>query len=223
MTEKIEFLKTLPLFSNIDERTFEWIETSFSERTYKQGSVVIWEEDESKEMFIVCDGWLKVVKTSEIGREMILNLLKSGDTFNAMSAFNKFYNPATVIALEESHLMSIQYEDMSDLLDQHPQLARTLLQNFAARLQKMTAMVGNLSLQPVDVRLADLLITGATDDVFKRRKWLTQKEMASLIGTVPEVANRLLNDFVEEGIIEMNRHQIRIVNHDLLKKKANLV
>ena len=87
----------------------------------------------------------------------------------------------------------------------------------------MTAMVGNLSLQPVDVRLADLLITGATDDVFKRRKWLTQKEMASLIGTVPEVANRLLNDFVEEGIIEMNRHQIRIVNHDLLKKKANLV
>lgn len=198
------------------------LECSLIEKTFNTGDVVVWEGDEGNEMFIVKEGWLKVIKTSESGREVILNLLKAGDTFNAMSAFIKFMNPATVIALEESFLLSIKYEKMSNLLEHDPQIAKMLLQNFAARLQKMTGMVGNLSLQPVDVRLAELLITGADGDIFKRRKWLTQSEMASLIGTVPDVINRLLNELVEKGVIELKRNQIRILDHEYLVKKAKI-
>lgn len=208
---------------NFNNRALEMLEHAIVGKNYKQGNVVIWEGDESSEMFIVKRGWLKVVKKSVAGREVILNLLKSGDTLNAMSAFIRFTNPATVIALEDSLLLSIKYDKMSDMLEHDPQIAKMLLQNFAGRLQKMTDMVGNLSLQPVDVRLAELLITGAEDNIFKRKKWLTQGEMAALIGTVPDVINRLLNELVEKKVIELNRNQIRILNREYLEKKTNFI
>jgi len=46
--------------------------------------------------------------------------------------------------------------------------------------------------------------------------------MAARLGTVPDVINRALRDMVEEGFIEVERHQIRIVDQEGLKAKAML-
>jgi DNA-binding transcriptional regulator YhcF (GntR family) len=44
--------------------------------------------------------------------------------------------------------------------------------------------------------------------------------MAARLGTVPDVVNRALRKLVEEGAIELDRHQIRLLDPDLLRSKA---
>lgn len=207
-------------FAGLDEMSLALLRRSLLDKKILAGEAVIWEGDISQEMYIVKSGWLKVVKTSEKGREVILHLLRPGDIFNALAALVRFDNPATVIALDDSVLQSLSYGTMSSLLEQHPQFARQLLEKFAGRLQKMTELIGDLSLRSVEARLAELLINNAVDNVFIRQKWLTQSEMAALIGTVPDVLNRVLNHFVEEGYIELNRGHIKITNLRKLEKKA---
>jgi CRP/FNR family transcriptional regulator len=207
-------------FSSLDETSLALLKRSLIDKKILAGEVVIWEGDVSQEMYIVKSGWLKVVKSSEKGREMILHLLRPGDIFNALAAFIRFDNPATVIALDDSVLQSLSYGSMASLLEQHPQFARQLLEKFAGRLQKMTELIGDLSLRSVETRLAELLINNAVDNVFVRQKWLTQSEMAALIGTVPDVFNRVLNHFVEKGYIELNRGQIKIINRSGIEEKA---
>jgi len=191
-------ISSVPLFSGLDENMIQILNQSLFRKTFQTGEIIIWEGDVSTELFIIWEGWLKVVKTSATGREMILNVLGPGDIFNTMAAFIKIENPATVIAFEDCVLYSLKYETLIHLMDGNPEFSRRILGKIATRLHQLTEMIGDLSLLLVEARLADLLISRSDGKIYKRKKWLTQAEMAALIGTVPDVVNRLLNTFVEK-------------------------
>ena len=129
-------------------------------------------------MYIVKEGWLKVVKTSSVGREIILNILGPGNVFNTIAVFVKFNNPDTVIAYEKTNLYSVRHATISKLLDINQDFPCSLLEQFALQLQKTTEMIGSLSLQTVENRLANFIISGADDGSFMRSKWALE----SMIG-----------------------------------------
>lgn len=210
-------------FSGLDENSLCLIRKKLEKKKFSAGEIVIWEGDISQEMYFIKEGWLKVIKSSEAGREIILHLLGPNDMFNALAAFVKFDNPATVISLENSILFCLSYENMAALLEQHPVFSRQLLEKLAMRLHKLTGLIGNLSLRTVEARLAELLLKEAEENVFVRQKWLTQTEMAALLGTVPDVLNRILNNFVEMGFIEFDRYQIKIINRKKIEEKAGFI
>ncbi len=210
-------------FSGLDENNLYLIRKKLEKKKFSAGEIVIWEGDISQEMYFIKEGWLKVIKSSEAGREIILHLLGPNDMFNALAAFVKFDNPATVISLENSILFCLSYENMAVLLEQHPVFSRQLLEKLAMRLHKLTGLIGNLSLRTVEARLAELLLKEAEENIFVRQKWLTQTEMAALLGTVPDVLNRILNNFVEMGFIEFDRYQIKIINRKKIEEKAGFM
>jgi CRP/FNR family transcriptional regulator len=84
----------------------------------------------------------------------------------------------------------------------------------------LVKLVEDLSLRSVESRLARMLIDGSASGVIQRHRWTTQAEMAARLGTVPDVVNRALRKLVEEGAIELDRHQIRLLDPDLLRSKA---
>lgn len=71
-------------------------------------------------------------------------------------------------------------------------------------------------------RLARLLLEQAADGVLLRHRWTTRTEMAALIGAVPDVLNRAMRPLVEEGLIQIERHQIRIVDRQRLEGQITL-
>lgn len=83
-------------------------------------------------------------------------------------------------------------------------------------------MVENLSLQTVEARLAGIFLEHSTSDVLNRRRWSTQTEMAARLGTVPDVLNRALRSLADEGLIQIERHQIQILDRKGLERKAML-
>ena len=214
-----ESLKKFLPFSCLDDNELSIITNSLTEKHTLADEVIIWEGDSSDELYLIEKGWLKVVISIQPGREIILNILGPGDVFNALAAFVKIEVPATVIALEDCILHRVSNENMSIILDHNPSIARNFLQQIALRLQKMTDFIGDLSLKNVEARLAELLISRADDNIFHRQKWLTQSEIAGMIGTVPDVINRLLNNFVEAGLIKFDRYKITILEPDELKAK----
>jgi Mn-dependent DtxR family transcriptional regulator len=72
-------------------------------------------------------------------------------------------------------------------------------------------------------RLAKLLLLQLSDDqqtVIPRQRWATQAEIAARLGTVPDVVHRALRSLAEEGLIQVNRHQIIILDRAGLTAKA---
>jgi len=215
-------LSSVPYFSKLDTATFESIAQTALRRIYNKDQTILLEGDPNSGLHIVESGWLKAIKMSTAGREQVLQVLGPGDTFNAIGVFTGIPNPATVMALETSAVWSIRRETMLRLLDEHPTLAKTVIQVLAGRMLHLVSLVEDLSLRSVESRLARMLLEEAVGTTVQRERWATQEEMAFRIGTVPDVLNRALRKLADEGAIEVARHQIRILDQEKLTASADV-
>lgn len=220
--EVIRLLAAATFFQGLDRATLESVAQTAVEHLYQPDQLVILEGEPSVGLFIIQWGRLKASKMALDGREQILELLGAGDLFNAVSVFANQPHPATVTALESSKIWMIPQEAMLQLLEANPQLARGVIQNLAGRVLHLVALVEDLSLRSVEARLVRLLLEKSVDGVIARRRWATQTEIAARLGTVPDVISRSLRKLANQGLIQIDRHTIRILDRPKLVVLAKL-
>jgi CRP-like cAMP-binding protein len=218
-----EILRAVSYFSALDQNWLNRLALSAIRRVYDPDQVILLEGEPCMGLYIVESGWLKAIKISVDGREQVLQTLKPGDVFNAISVFTDHPNQATVIALETSHVWLLEREALLRFIDEHPLLMRQVVQDFAGRIMHLIQMVEDLSLRSVEARLARLLLGKARDKYVQRRRWATQAEMAARLGTVPDVINHALRKLVGQGIIRVERHQIQILDQEGLRIIAQMI
>jgi CRP/FNR family transcriptional regulator len=171
-------------------------------------------------LFVVESGWLKSVKVSPAGREQVIRFVGPGEVFNEVGVLVGSPNLVTIIALEPAAVWVVQRDTLFALIDQHPRLARFVIQSLAQRTQHLIGLVEDLSLRSVEARLARVLLEQAKADTVRRRRWTTQAEMAARLGTVPDVLNRALRNLVEQELVVVERHQIKILNRKGLEARS---
>ena len=213
-------LKAVSYFAKLDDAALASVERAAIRRDYDAEQVILIEGEPCAGLYIVESGWLKAVRIGLDGREQVLQTLKPGETFNAISVFTDAPNQATVAALEPSAVWMVRREVLLNLLEEHPPLARQVIQELAGKVQHLIRMVEDLSLRSVEARLARLLLEQAEGGSVQRRRWATQAEMASRLGTVPDVVNRALRKLSDGGLIHVERHQIQILDKEGLKTVA---
>ncbi len=214
-----EFLRGLPLFQGLDDSAVEEISRLAQRLSYGPGQLIGLEGEPCTAVYFVAQGWVKVYKLSLEGREQVLTRLGPGDSLYLVPAFDGGPNPASAETLTKAVLYAFRREDFLWVVRRHPQMALAVLQDFAAKLRHLTALVEDLSLRTVEGRLAKLLLDLAAEgDVAPRR--MTQQEMAAQLGTVREVVARALAELEREGLIRKERHRIVITDRAGLEAKA---
>ncbi len=216
----LELLLSVPYLGGVDAATLTAIGEAAVLRHYAAGQTIFVEGEASAGLFIVQDGYLKSVKVSMSGREQVVRVVGPGDVFNAIGVLASETNPGTVIALEDSTVWTIERKALLRLLNEHPALGGMIISSLAMRIQQLMQQVEDLSLRSVEERLARLLIEEAVDGIVMRRKWDTQAAMAARLGTVTDVLNRSLRRLADDGIVEVERDQICILDFDKLKAPA---
>jgi len=107
---------------------------------------------------------------------------------------------------------------MKIIVKKHPQVARNALKVLASKVRRDALLVRDISFSNITDRLAKMLLryfTGAETDAWP---WLTQRDMAAIVGTTREVVNRSLKDMEEKGAIRLKRRGVVIINKDVLEK-----
>lgn len=218
-----EKLASVSYFKDLDKSMLQAIAKTAIQRTFAEEQVVFLEGEPCVGLYLVDSGWLKAVKVSPDGREQVVHFLGQGEVFNAISVFSNTTNPATVIALEPSNIYIIPQETMLRLLEDYPLLARHVIEDLSQRVLHLLSLVEDISLHTVESRLARYLLEYAQEETLQRQRWTTQAEIAARLGTVPHVLNRALRSLVEANLIEVMRHQIRIVDRKGLETRAGLI
>ncbi len=213
-------MRNNPFFSGLDEATLQILVQGAVWREYAAAEVVVLEGEASAGFYYLQYGWLKVVKVSINGREQVLSFLEAGNTFYEVGAFSDKPNPATAVALEPAGVWLIRRDMVMKLVRERPYFAEFVLAKMADRLMHLVSLVTDLSLRPVTGRLARLLLESAEGDVLLRPRWYTQAELAARLGTVPDVIQRALRELEQEGLIEVERRIIRILDRPALERKV---
>ena len=207
-------------FAGLDEDTLDILVQGAVWREYAAGEVVVLEGEATDGFYYIQSGWLKVGKVAANGREQVLSFIEPGNTFYEVGAFSDLPNPATAVALEQAGVWLIKRERVMQLVRERPFFAEFILSRMAERLLHLVSLVTDLSLRPVTGRLARLLLESAEGDILQRPRWYTQAELAARLGTVPDVIQRALRELEQEGLIEVTRQTIRILDRAGLTAKV---
>lgn len=102
--------------------------------TYNDGDIIVREGTESKEMYVVQSGKVRVVKSSG-DAERLLAILKDGDIFGEMGLINKTTRSATVKAFGEATVLAIDKEKFLRMVLKDPAFAISILQQMGDRIR----------------------------------------------------------------------------------------
>ncbi len=218
----LQALASVLLFADLKPEVLASIAAITLSRQYQAGEIVFHDGETCQGLYIVQSGWLKGMIVSSKGKEQIIRLLGPGDTFNEHGVLLKEgCNLVTVQAIEPSSLWVVDRQALLKLMDQHPLICRTIAQNMASRVVHLLKLVEDLSLRTVEARLARLLLDQPPGNPKRRRK-ATQAEMAAQLGTVADVINRTLHRLEDEGLIQIEKQKVEILDRERLLLKAEL-
>jgi CRP-like cAMP-binding protein len=215
-------LQDFEFLRGLDRETLTALSKSAVWKVFSPNAVLFWEGDTEANLYYLQYGSLKVLKTSPDGREQVLRFLDAGEIFNEVGVLAKRPNPATAVALEESGIWLIPRHALEEAVLKYPQTALQIIGNMADKIIELVTLAADLSLKTVEARLAKLLLDSAEGDVIERRRWTNQTEMASHLGTVPDVLSRVIRELTKAGLVEMDKQHIRILDRAGLAERAML-
>ena len=139
MKANIEQVAKIFLFSNLKPEILSELSKSSNLKLYKKGEIIIHEgELFLPKLYTIIDGSLLVQKIAISGKETNLRKLSAGEMFAAPALFGDRIAPATVIALEDSKIVTIDKSRLLKIIQISPEIAFNILQCFNQRLKKCT-------------------------------------------------------------------------------------
>jgi len=185
------------------------LEESSIRRSYPKNTVIINENDVADSLYVIESGKVKVYCSDKNGKEFIMNTLGGGDYFGELALLDDDRRSASVRTMEKADFCIIYKQDFNQVLDLHPNIAKTLIRNITRRVRALTEKVKSLALQDVYGRVTKVLNSLATErnDEFYVEEKLTQQDIADRVGASREMVARILKDLTIGGYISFeNRH-----------------
>lgn len=225
MKSNNDFLKYVPIFSELEDAALEQIVKIGSKKTFKKDSVVLLEHETGSALFVIADGKVKISRVSDDGREVILTILGESDFFGEMAILDGLTRSANVTAIEDSELFIIQRNDFLDLLKTHPEVTISLLQELTQRLRAADMKIKSLSLKDAEGKVATVLLQLADDigrikqGAVEIEKLPYQHDLANMAGTSRETISRTLHSFAKKGLVEIDGSKLKILNYERFKEQ----
>ncbi|MBI2308961.1 MAG: Crp/Fnr family transcriptional regulator [Rhodocyclales bacterium] len=165
---------------------------------------------------LVVEGSIKVVKTAPSGREMLLYRVEPGDSCIISSSCLLGHTPYTARGESETAVTLAILPDtlFAKLLAENRAFRDFVFHLLAERIADLMQLVEEVAFHRLDQRLARLLLARGSDI------HATHQALADELGSVREIVSRLLKGFAAEGLVELGRERITLVDRDGLRRAA---
>lgn len=194
---------------------------------FHKGETIFEDGDTPKGVYFIQKGTAKLSKQGVYGKEQILRFIREGDLIGYRSLLCGENLQAKAEAMTEMETTFLPSDLFLHLLEIVPQLSFVMLQKIAFELGESSNTVTFLAQKTVRERLAEILLLleqklGTDPEGFIKIS-LTREEIANIIGTATESAIRLISEFKQDELIEVEGRNIKILNRDKLIKLGHVV
>jgi CRP/FNR family transcriptional regulator len=194
---------------------------------FKRGQYIFHEDTYPHGLFCINLGKIKIVQSGETGKEQIIRFAKEGDVIGYGSLLSGEKYSCSAVALEDSSVCFISKSFFLNLVSHDTTLAMRMAVLLANDLKDTEQKMTGLSQKTVRERTAEAIlflkeIFGYETDNVTVNISISREEFSNLIGTARETATRLLSEFKNDGIVELDGKKIRILNAHKLITTANI-
>lgn len=224
---RLRILGRLPFFIGLPRKKVEAINQRFIEVGYQPGERIYTAGDLAERLYVVAEGKVKILQHSVGGRNVLLDILSTGDFFGNLSALGAVAYTDSAEAQSPACVLSIRSDSFRQILEEFPELALKTLDVMAARLNDANQRVLQLSSLPVEKRVAIALqklarkLGRQKENMLLIDVPLSRDDLAEMTSTTPETVSRVMSQLQSSGIIESGRQWVGIRDLKALENLAD--
>jgi len=213
------------IFKQLTQDELDQLNYEKSSLFYKRGEIIYHEGSRINGFYCIHSGIIKVYKTGIDGKEQIIRFAKQGEIIGYRSILSNELACTTAKIIEDSILCYISSDILFSLVKNNGNFSMEIMKLTCKELGEANAYITDIAQKTVRERLAEVLIHlkdsfGLDDDQVLQIS-LTREELANIVGTATESVIRLLSEFKNDGLIELNGRKIKIINSRSLTKIGN--
>jgi CRP-like cAMP-binding protein len=187
-------------------------------KTVKKKGELFAEGDTPQHVYFLKSGNIKVFKSHPDGKELIMQLYHVNDFFGFEPVLEGGPYQESAVALEESEVVAIPRQDFLMLIQSHPDVSAGFISMLCRKVADKEKQLISLAYNSVRQRTADALLTVSRLKDAKDNIRISRDDLAKMVGTASESVIRVLSDFKDEGLIDIEAGKIRIKHADKLEK-----
>ncbi|VAW55640.1 cAMP-binding proteins - catabolite gene activator and regulatory subunit of cAMP-dependent protein kinases [hydrothermal vent metagenome] len=187
-------------------------------RQYPANSILINEGDITSSLYVILEGEVKAYSCDDSGKEVILNILSTGDYFGELSLIDDEPRSASIMTLTQTKVMIISKSNFKQCLSENNDLAFNMIRALTRQVRSLTENVKNLALMDVYGRivytLSDLATEKDNEGKMVIKPKLTHQEISQMIGSSREMVSKILKELTNGEYISITKDSI-IINKKL--------
>ncbi|MDA3866994.1 MAG: Crp/Fnr family transcriptional regulator [Salinivirgaceae bacterium] len=208
---------------NFDKLTDEEIKRASENRKeahYKRGEIIFKQGSPTTSAVFLKTGLVKMAFESEYGKEVIVAIVKPGRIIAGPGAFIDDIHHFSVTALKDTAACFMDLNIIKDFVRNNGEFALGFLQDISIKSVQEHHKIVSITQKRMNGRLAEGLLH-LSENIFVSPEFdccLTRQELGELTYMTKESVVRLLKQFHDEGIIEVEGSKFRILDKDRLEK-----
>jgi CRP/FNR family transcriptional regulator, cyclic AMP receptor protein len=220
VTRRVNLVKQFELFAGLTEKDLVTIVEDLRLKEYQRDEIIFRQGDESREVYLVLKGKVRIYKISPAGDETSIVIFFDHDIIGEFAALDNQPRSATAKAIGSLTLLTLSQERFLHYLRTVPNLAINLARILSLKLRWTAAYAESVAQFDAAGRLLHILLHhnaryGQAVEPGKRYTVdlaLNQSDLASMVGARREWVNRLLSDWRKRGLLEFENGVITILD-----------
>ena len=199
---------------SLTDRRWDELERWGVTRRYVKGGIVYAPDEPATELYLIKEGRVALNLLSREGRTLTVRVVKPGEIFGHAALLSDGTFDTFAEALRPTTAAVVRRDTLVFFWVARPALALALMDDLGRHSQALSRRLGNVAFKSVPARLASLLLELAQPsgrEATPAGRW-THQELADMINAYRETVTKVLNQFREAKLIDMNRQGVTLLN-----------
>ena len=211
-----EFFKGLPVAD------IEQISAFTVTKSLAKGEYLFHEGSKAEGFYIVQSGAVNVHRVGAGGKEQVLHVFRSRESFAEATLATDMAYPAEARATEPTVVVLVPKAEFIGLLRGRPELALRMLGAMSLHLHQLVTLVDDLTLKDMETRLANWLLQRCPRPISDAPAVVlldqTKRVLAGEMGATSETLSRALAKLREQGLLEVDGNVLTVTKPRELEK-----
>jgi CRP/FNR family transcriptional regulator, cyclic AMP receptor protein len=220
LARRIATLRTMPIFADLAERDLAGLVDDLRSKEYAKDETIFRQGDESREVYFVRKGKVRIFKISPGGNETSIAIFTTNDVIGELAAIDQEPRSASAKAMTPVSLLAMSQERFLYTLQTVPRFGMGMARLLAHKLRWTAAFAESIAQFDAAGRLLHIILQhndqyGELLEPGTRYQvniGLNQSDLASMVGARREWVNRILSEWRRRGLLEFDNGVITILD-----------
>lgn len=212
-TNKLTYLSSIQIFRDLSPAELMEMDRQITMSSCAAGKIFFMPQDTGEALFLIKKGSVQLYRLAPNGKKLVVATLGPGAIFGEMSLVGQGMHNTFAEAVDDCLLCVMGRADVERLLREKPDVAFRFLETMSTRVSQLEARLEDIAFKSIPARLAALLLQLAADQNGRGDiRGYTHQDLSEMLGTYRETVTQTLNEFKADGLIDIGRKRITLLD-----------